>query len=207
MNPPQRMNEREIQEFGMRFYQHNQDLLDKLEDFSMHKIFRYIDRDENRRPIMDEHGNWQHKEITERAKAFEDWKDFIDKKRKKVKDLEKNSVATDSFLNRMVNERSHDMPEIGAISKEINKNKINKHLVERNLGNKIKGKEWDTLPQQNRKDRINELEILDNPVSKYQKNINDLIRSYEAAHHKQTNFNTEIQKRASQPGFEFLKFK
>ena len=47
-----------------------------------------------------------------------------------------------------------------------------------------------------------EVKIIDNPT-KYQKIINDLIKEYENAHHKRTNFNNELQKRATQPGFEF----
>ena len=68
------------------------------------------------------------KEITERAIAFEDWKKFIDNTQK----LKKNPAEADRFLERMVGERSYDMTEILANNKEINKNKINKHLVERN---------------------------------------------------------------------------
>ena len=83
--------------------------------------------------MMDEDGNFQYKEITERAKAFEDWKKFFDKKQK-LKNIEKNPATTNSFLERMEDERSYDMPELLSINKEFNKNKINKHLVERNLG-------------------------------------------------------------------------
>ena len=183
MNPPN------------KFFQHN-----KLEDFSMQR-FRFIDHDEDNRPMMDEDGNWQYKVITERAKAFEDWKKFIDNSQ----NLEKNPEA-DRFLERMVNERSYDIPELLAIIKEINKNTINKHIGQRNLGRNLKGKEWDTLPILERDNRINEVEIINNPT-KYQKRINDLIKDYENAHHKQTYFNNELQKRATQPGFEFFKFK
>ena len=90
--------------------------------------------------------------------------------------------------------------------KEIKKDKINKHLVEWNLGKNTKGKEWDTLSKLDSGNKIGEVEIINNPT-KYQKRINDLIRDYENAHHKQTNFNNELQKRATQPGFEFFKFK
>ena len=61
------------------------------------------------------------------------------------------------------------------------------------------------LSNEDRNNRISEVEIIDNPT-KYQKRINDLIKEYENAHHKQTNFNAELQKRASQPGFEFLNY-
>ena len=88
--------------------------------------FRFIVHYEDNRPMMDEDGNWQYKVITERAKAFEDWKKFIDNTQK-LKNLEKISAEADRFLERMVNERSYDMPELLAINKEINKNKINKH--------------------------------------------------------------------------------
>ena len=67
-----------------------------------------------------------------------------------MKNLEKNPSEAYRFLERMVNERSYEMPELLAINKEINKNKINKHLVERNLGKNIKGKEWDTLSKLDR---------------------------------------------------------
>ena len=105
MNPPKKMTEREIQQYANRFFQHN---AAKLEDFSMRR-FRFIDHDEDNRPMMDEDGNWQYKEITERAKAFEDWKKFIDNKQK-LKNIEKNPAEADRFLERMVNERSYDMP-------------------------------------------------------------------------------------------------
>ena len=101
--------------------------------------FRFINHDEDNRPMMDEDGNWQYKKITERAKAFEDWKKFIDNKQQ-LKNIEKNPATTNNFLERMVDERSYDMSELLAINKEINKNKINKNLVERNLGKNIKGK-------------------------------------------------------------------
>ena len=59
------------------------------------------------------------------------------------------------------------------------------------------------LLELDRSNKISEVEIIDNSVSKYQKIINDLIRIYENADHKQTNFYNELRKRASQPGFEF----
>ena len=68
------------------------------------------------------------KEIAERAKAFEDWKKFTDNKQK-LKNIEKNPAEAERFLERVVNDRSYDMPELLAINKEINKYKINKHLV------------------------------------------------------------------------------
>ena len=87
------------------------------------------------------------------------------------------------------------------------------HLAESNLGKNIKGKEWDTLSKlyrsnriSDRGNRISEVEIIDNPVSKYQKQINDLIKEYQDVHHNETNFNNELQKRAAQPGFEFLNY-
>ena len=98
MNPP------------YNFFQHN---INKLEDFSMQRV-RFIDHDEDNWPLMDEDGNWQYKVLTERAKAFEDWKKFIDNSQK-LKNLEKNHKA-DRFLERMVNEKSYDMPELLAIN-------------------------------------------------------------------------------------------
>ena len=78
--------------------------------------------------MMDEDGNWKYKEITERAKSFYNWKKFIDNKQK-LKNIEINPATTNSFLERMVDERSYDMPELLAINKKINKNKIKKHFV------------------------------------------------------------------------------
>ena len=153
---------------------------------------------------MDEDGNWQYLEMNERAKAFNDWKEYINKNRKKLKNLEKNPVATDNFLNHLVNERNSYIPDLPGINKVISKNKINKHLAERNLGKKIKGIEWDMLSKQDRKNKISELELLANPTKKQQL-INDLIKEYETAHHKQTNFMNKLRKQVSQPGFEFLR--
>ena len=42
MNPRQKMNEKEIHDYNMRLIQHNFYKFDKLEDFSMHKIFTVI---------------------------------------------------------------------------------------------------------------------------------------------------------------------
>ena len=36
--------------------------------------FRFINHDEDNWPMIDEFDNWLYKVITERAKAFEDWK-------------------------------------------------------------------------------------------------------------------------------------
>jgi len=191
--------------FGKRYYQNNEDLLNKLEDVSMNK-FRFLEREKNRVPKRDEYGQMKYKEITERAKAFNDWKEYIENKRKKLKNTEKNSTATNSFLERFIADRSTDKPELSGIIKEINKNKINKHIAERSLGKKIKGKEWNTLSKEDRKIKISELEKISNPT-KRQKQINDLINDYQTAHIKQLNFNNELQKRTSQPGFEFLRFK
>ena len=210
MNPRQKMNEKDIHDYNMRMAHHNFNKFDKLEDFSMNKIFTVKETDNNNRPIRDKYtGEWKYKEITERAKAFDDWKYILEKIRMRVKNKERNPTAiaaTNSFLERMVDERKYDNPELLAITKEINKNKINKHIVERNLGRNLKGKEWDTLPKLDRDNRISEVEIIDNPVSKYQKQINDLIKEYEEVHHEETNFNNELQNRASQPGFEFLNY-
>ena len=74
---------------------------------------------------------------------------------------------------------------------ERKKNKINKHIAERNLGKKIKGKEWNTLSKEDRKMKISELEKISNPT-KRQKQINDLINDYQTAHIKQSNFNNEF---------------
>ena len=46
------------------------------------RCFRFINHDEDNKPLKDEDGNWQYKVITERAKAFEEWKKFIDNKQK-----------------------------------------------------------------------------------------------------------------------------
>ena len=56
------MTKREIKQYANRFFQHN---ADKLEDFGMRR-FRFINHDEDNRSMMDEDGNWQYKEITER---------------------------------------------------------------------------------------------------------------------------------------------
>ena len=80
------------------------------------------------------------------------------------------------------------------------------HLAERNLGKNIKGEEWDTLSKLYRSNRISNVEIIDNPVSDNQKRIDNLINEYENAHHKETNFNAELQKRTSEPEFEFLNY-
>ena len=81
--------------------------------------FWFIDHDDNR-PMKDDDGNWQYKEITEKAKAFEDWKKFIDYKQK-LKKIEKNPAEADRFLYHMVNERSYNMPELLAIIKKLTK--------------------------------------------------------------------------------------
>ena len=210
MNPRQKMNEKEIYDYNMRVFMHNFDKFDKLEDFSMNKIFVEKEKDKNNRPIRDKYtGEWKYREITERAKAFEDWKRILENIRKREKNKEDNpevAAAVNSFLERMVDERKYDNPELLAITKEINKNTINKHIVQRNLGRNLKGKEWDTMPMLDRNNRISEVEIIDNPVSKYQKQINDLIKEYEEVHHEETNFNNELQNRASQPGFEFFNY-
>jgi len=168
-------------------------------------------------------GEVQTKMITQRENAWNLWRDTLKKKNDwqeflrvyphshELKDLvEKPKFDNEEmniFYKKNINEINNDISELpnGSIHKEINKNKINKHLAERNLGKKIKGQEWNTLSNQERNKRISEVEILKNPT-RYQKEINDLLKSYETAHHKQTYFNTEIQKRASQPGFEFLKY-
>ena len=62
------------------------------------------------------------------------------------------------------------------------------------------------LSNEDRNNNISEVEIIDNPVSKYQTRINDLIKEYENVHHKQTYLNNELQITTSQPGFEFLNF-
>ena len=80
MNPPQKITETKIQQYANRFFQHN---ADKYEHFSIRR-FRFINYDEDNIPMMDEDGNWQYKEITERTKAFEDWKKFIDKQLKNI---------------------------------------------------------------------------------------------------------------------------
>ena len=47
---------------------------------------------------------------------------------------------------RNIQDRKNDIPYVfTGINREINKNKINMHLAERNLGKNIKGEEWDTL--------------------------------------------------------------
>ena len=60
----------------------------------------------------------------------------------------------------MVDERNYDMPELLAITKEINKNKITKHIVERNFGRNLKEKEWNTLSKHDCGNRISEVEII-----------------------------------------------
>ena len=55
--------------FGKRYYQNNEDLLNKLKDFSMNK-FRFLEREKNREPKRDEYGQMKYKEITERAKIM-----------------------------------------------------------------------------------------------------------------------------------------
>ena len=56
MNPPQKITEREIQQYANRFFQHN---ADKLEELSMRR-FRLINHDEDNIPMMDEDDNWQY---------------------------------------------------------------------------------------------------------------------------------------------------
>ena len=48
------------------------------------------------------------------------------------------------------------------------------------------------LSKLDRGNKISEVEII-NMQTKYQKRINDIIKEYENAHHKQTNFNNELQ--------------
>ena len=60
-------------------------------------------------------------EMNERAKALNDWKEYINKNRKKFKNLEKNHVATDNLLKDLVNERNSYMPKLSWINKEISK--------------------------------------------------------------------------------------
>ena len=59
MNPRQKMNEKEIQDYNMRLLQHNFGKFDKLEDFSMHKIFSLKEKDKINRPMRDEYGYWK----------------------------------------------------------------------------------------------------------------------------------------------------
>ena len=54
MNPPQKINEREIAQYNIRLFHHN---TDKLEDFSMQKIFRFIERNKYNRFIENEYGD------------------------------------------------------------------------------------------------------------------------------------------------------
>ena len=89
------MTEREIQQYAKKFFQHN---ADKLDDFSM-RLFMLINHDKDKRSMMDEDGYWKYKEITERAKAFEEWNKFIVNKQK-LKNIEKNPATTNSFLER-----------------------------------------------------------------------------------------------------------
>ena len=78
MNPRQKMNEKEIHDFNMRVFMHNFDKFDKLEDFSMNKIFVEKEKDKNNRPIRDKYTvEWKYREITERAKAFEEFFNFL----------------------------------------------------------------------------------------------------------------------------------
>ena len=84
------------------------------------RLFSFTNHYEDNRPMMDEDGNWQHKKITERAKSFADKKKFIDNKQKSKK-IEKNPTTTYSFLERMADERSYDMPELLAINKNSTK--------------------------------------------------------------------------------------
>ena len=97
------MNDSKLQQYGIRYFQNNSD---KLEDFNPYKKFKIIEHDEENRPMMDEDGNWQYLEMNERAKAFNDWKEYINKNRKKLKNLEKNPVATDNILKHLVNVRN-----------------------------------------------------------------------------------------------------
>ena len=196
------MNDSKLKQYGFRYFQNNND---KLEDFNPFKKFKIIEHDEDNKPMMDEDGNQQYLEMNERAKAFDDWKEYINKNRKKLKNIEKNPVATDNFLKHLVNERNSYIPELPGNNKEISKNKINKHLAERNLGKKIKGIDWDMLSKQDRKNKLSAVVLLANPIKK-QQIINDLIKEYETSHQKQTNLIKKLRKQASQPGFEFLKF-
>ena len=102
MNPRQKMNEKEIHDYNMRLIQHNFDKFDKLEDLSMHKIFTVKEKDTNNRPIRNKYTvDWKYKEITARAKAFDDWKHLLERYRMRVKNKEENPAAiaaTNSFL-------------------------------------------------------------------------------------------------------------
>ena len=171
---------------------------------------------------------FEQKKITQRADAFNKWRDTFDKindweemmlvehensnpvlKNTAMSMIRKRNYDNDQinrFYMRNINDRRNIPDVFTGINSEINKNKINMHLAERNLGRNLMEKEWDTLSKLDRDNRISEVEIIDNPVSENQKRNNNLIKQYENAHHKQTNFNTELQKRASQPGFEFLNY-
>ena len=171
---------------------------------------------------------FEQKKITQRADAFNKWRDTFDKindweemmlvehensnpvlKKTAMSMIRKRNYDNDQinrFYMRNIKDRK-DIPDVfTGINSEINKNKINMHLAERNLGRNLMEKEWDTLSKLDRDNRISEVEIIDNPVSKYQKQINDLIKECEDVHHEETNFNNELQKRASQPVFEFLNY-
>ena len=82
----------------------------------MHKIFRFKERDKNNRFIEDGYGDWKYKEITERAKAFGDWKKFTDKIRIRLKDREENPAEADRFLERIEDERKYENPELLAFT-------------------------------------------------------------------------------------------
>ena len=171
---------------------------------------------------------FEQKKITQRADAFNKWRDTFDKindweemmlvehensnpvlKNTAMSMIRKRNYDNDQinrFYMRNINDRRNIPDVFTGIKSEINKNKINMHLAERNLGRNLMEKEWDTLSKLDRDNRISEVEIIDNPVSENQKRNNNLIKQYENAHHKQSNFNTELQKRTSQPGFEFLNY-
>ena len=140
MNPRQKNELEDIHDYNMGLIQHNFDQFDKLEDFSTHKILTVKETDNNKRPIRDKYTvNWKYKEITERAKAFDDWKYILEKIRTRVKNKVQNPAAiaaTYSFLERMVKERKYDNPELLAITKEINKNTINRHIVQKKFWQK-----------------------------------------------------------------------
>ena len=135
---------------------------------------------------------------TEKAKHFKDWKRKMELEREHYEN--RDHFDAETFLNNRIQAN-----EIKPITKQLIKKKINKHIVERNLGKKIKGDEWDELSKQDREDRIKNLEIFTNPVSVRQKKINDLIIAYQNTHQDLSDFNTELRQRTSQPGLEFFK--
>ena len=94
-----------------------------------------------------------------------DWEEMLENSNPLIKKLALSLIRKRNYDNDQINrfymrniqDRKNDYTAVyTGINREINKNKINKHLAETNLGKNIKGKEWDTISQLYRSNRIKE---------------------------------------------------